>query len=272
MNVYMKISFPALVSIVIRTYPGRLLHLKNAINSIIQQHEKNIEVIVVEDGGSTYNDFICKLGDRRFTHYGLPKVGRCVTGNFGLSLSTGRYISILDDDDYFYPNHIELLVNRIIGQKEVLAVYASSHIIKSRIELDEFGAVQSIKVSERKILFSNKYSLFALLTVNLFPVQSVLFDRSLYEMHGGFSTDMERLEDWDLWVKYSQYTDYDFVDAITSAFRLPMKSKSSSVRKSDIVAFHDKAISRFEKYARQGLSYYDAHLAIKGFEMPQIAK
>ena len=38
---------------------------------------------------------------------------------------------------------------------------------------------------------------------NFLPIQAVLFSRRLYERHGGFAEDMDQLEDWNLWTRFT---------------------------------------------------------------------
>ena len=43
---------------------------------------------------------------------------------------------------------------------------------------------------------------------NYLPIQAVLFHRSLFEAHGGFAEDMDQLEDWNLWTRYTIHDDF----------------------------------------------------------------
>lgn len=71
--------------------------------------------------------------------------------------------------------------------------------------------------------------------MNLFPIQSVMFDRTLFEQYGGFDETLDVLEDWDLWLRYSMHCDFLRISAITSVYYTPFKSKKKQKRE---IALH----------------------------------
>lgn len=103
-----------MVSVIVRTYKGRLPYLKEAVTSVSNQTYKNIELIVVEDGSNDARNYMSQVSDigcLKVVYKEEPKKGRCHTGNVGLSLSSGKFIVFLDDDDLFFADHIEVLVD-----------------------------------------------------------------------------------------------------------------------------------------------------------------
>jgi hypothetical protein len=52
-------------------------------------------------------------------------------------------------------------------------------------------------------------------------IQSVLFERQLFLERGGFDEDMDALEDWLLWLRYSEGNEFVYVPKVTSMFRTP---------------------------------------------------
>ena len=88
------------ISIVVPVYNVEE-YLYNCLNSVASQTYKNIEVIVVEDGGKTMETIINSISDRlNVKYFSLEKVGRSTTGNYGLLKSSGEYCLFLDDDDF----------------------------------------------------------------------------------------------------------------------------------------------------------------------------
>lgn len=113
-----------LISIIIPTY-GRAEMLSRAIDSVLNQTYKNIEVIVINDNFLNSNSFKETL--RELEKYGkINKVkiysdginrGGGLARNKGIELSCGEYITFLDDDDYYYPNKIEKQIEHILNEK-----------------------------------------------------------------------------------------------------------------------------------------------------------
>lgn len=102
-----------LVSVVIATY-RRERSLKKAIESLIEQTYKNIEIIVVDDNAdeiwnNKVKDIIALfLGDKRIFYIkNKENLGSANTRNIGIDMAKGKYITFLDDDDIYLPNKIK---------------------------------------------------------------------------------------------------------------------------------------------------------------------
>lgn len=103
-----------LVTVVIPTYhrPDRI---SRAVLSVLMQTYQPIEIIVVDDNGkgtsfaestkSALEQYICK---HQLTYICNSKnSGGSYSRNVGLNMSSGKYISFLDDDDEIAPTKIE---------------------------------------------------------------------------------------------------------------------------------------------------------------------
>jgi GT2 family glycosyltransferase len=210
-----------LVSIVVRTYPGRLPLLQQALLSLARQTYRPLEVIVVEDGGDTAKDYVEGLRGSSgldLVYYSAPKQGRSHTGNLGLALVRGAYAGFLDDDDLLYADHVETLVQALQNDVAHDAVYA--HAFEVETAFAKSGWVpyrESSPKSRMPVAFDRQ----ALWVANYIPIQTVLFRRDLYERLGGFSESLDALEDWDLWQRYALDKDFGYVDKTTSLYRMP---------------------------------------------------
>ena len=103
-----------LVSVIIPTYKTNI-SLKRAIDSVLNQSYKNIEVIVVDDNisHSEYRKFAEELmeeyKDNNKVYYIKHKFNKngSAARNTGVKKSHGNIIGFLDDDDFYYENKIE---------------------------------------------------------------------------------------------------------------------------------------------------------------------
>lgn len=211
-----------LVTIVTRTYRQREEFLRQSIMSVFNQTYRNIELIVVEDGGSTMKSLVSKVqpsDGRSVSFYGLEKVGRSVTGNYGLEMAKGKYCMFLDDDDLLFSDHVEVLVAALLKNEQAVAAYSLAMEVGT-VTGGNNGRYTEVS-HETHDFFKHEYDYDVLLDHNFIPIQSLLFKRELYLKRGGFEIDMSNLEDWNLWLRYGYKNQFCYVPKTTSLFRTP---------------------------------------------------
>lgn len=103
------------ISVIIPTYK-RSLFLTRAVNSVLSQTYKNIEVIIVDDNGKD-SEFSGKTmsvikkeydNDERVVYVQNDEnIGGAKSRNKGVKLSSGKYLCFLDDDDIYLPDKLE---------------------------------------------------------------------------------------------------------------------------------------------------------------------
>jgi GT2 family glycosyltransferase len=211
-----------LVSVVTRTYKNRGEFLKQSMISVINQTYPNIELLVVEDGGSTMSavvaDFEFPEG-MKVSYYSLDKVGRSVTGNYGLEKAAGKYCMFLDDDDLLFADHVEVLVGALAKDPGAVAAYSLAMevgTVASGVDEKYFEVSHDVPH-----ILKQEYDYDVLLDHNFIAIQSLLFQKDLYLKRGGFQTDMSSLEDWNLWLRYGYGNKFVYVPKTTSLFRTP---------------------------------------------------
>lgn len=213
------------VSVLIRTMPGCGARLKEAIASVAGQTYGPIHLVVVEDGGSTAQAHMTSVQQTgRFadvTYQPLAKSGRCLAGNAALQAAKGQLVCFLDDDDLFYADHLEVLVTAWAKQPELGAVYGLAYEVKTKIIDKEAWVYKDLMHS---LIHRQVFSRPLLWHHNFMPIQTVLFQRQLYLDHGGFDPELDNLEDWNLWVRYSLKHDFLMVPKVTSLYRVPAEA------------------------------------------------
>ena len=99
-----------LVSIITVVYNGAK-HIKQTINSVLNQSYKNIEYIII-DGGSTDNTVeIIKRYEEKIDYWQSKKDnGIYFAMNKGISLAKGELIGIINADDFYLPDTISKIL------------------------------------------------------------------------------------------------------------------------------------------------------------------
>ena len=100
------------ISIVIPIYNAED-HLQRCVDSVLNQTEKNIEIILVDDGSKDNSIEICKNylnQDKRVQLIHQENSGVSAARNRGIEQACGEYIGFIDSDDWIEPNMYECLL------------------------------------------------------------------------------------------------------------------------------------------------------------------
>ncbi len=110
-------------------------YIESAIESVLNQTYKNIEIIVVDDGSTDRTPELIKKFNGKIKYIRHPNSGSAAARNLGISKASGDFIGFLDSDDMWDKNKIFLQLKcfennpeidvclcniKIINEKEVL--------------------------------------------------------------------------------------------------------------------------------------------------------
>jgi GT2 family glycosyltransferase len=229
------------VSILIRTV-DRPAWLAQALSSVAEQTWPNVEAVVIEDGPERSREVIERFRDRLPIVYRATgeKVGRARAGNLALASATGEWLNFLDDDDLLFADHVETLVEAVTaagaGGGYALAWETATEMIdRERAEYRETAHVTRHRQPfDRLTLWHHNY----------LPIQAVLFHRRLYDRHGGFAEDMDQLEDWNLWTRYTLDESFVQVEKTTSIYRVPAGAREAAGRQELLDLAYRDAVER----------------------------
>jgi len=187
----------ASVSAVLPVYAGRR-HLRQAIDSVIDQTQPPVELIVVNDGSATEDlDFLHGVTAPfpiRIVHQ--IHAGQSAARNRGNHVATGELLAFLDQDDCWHPRHLAVLSQSFIDDPDVVWSYSDFD------EIDAEGRyVTRFYLREHGIVHP-KNSLGACLEHDLMVLPSAsVVRRAAFEALGGFDETLRGYEDDDLYIR-----------------------------------------------------------------------
>jgi ubiquinone biosynthesis protein Coq4/LmbE family N-acetylglucosaminyl deacetylase len=202
-----------MVSIIIRT--TNRVELDFALDSIAAQNYRNIEVILVDVDGlqAISPKTFCGQFPLRVISKG-ERLNRGEAANYGLDAARGDFVCFLDDDDWFLPEHIQLLVSALRRSENALAAYCN---VECRTQLDT-GEWKTLTI------YNADHDPTRLLIENYLPMHAVLFDRHLVGEKLRFDESLVVYEDWDFWIQLSALTSFVHVDRVTAIYRISQYS------------------------------------------------
>jgi glycosyltransferase involved in cell wall biosynthesis len=98
------------ISVLMTVFNTNLLYTKRAIDSVLNQDFQDFELIIIDDGSKENNreslmDYVEKYEDK-ISYIRHRNRGQSESVNRGVLYSLGEYITILDSDDEYKPNHL----------------------------------------------------------------------------------------------------------------------------------------------------------------------
>jgi GT2 family glycosyltransferase/SAM-dependent methyltransferase/tetratricopeptide (TPR) repeat protein len=216
-----RFNIPPTVSVIVPTY-NRPERLREALQSVLAQTFQDFEIIVVNDGDTEVSQVIDALphgGRITYVKHAHNK-GLAASRNTGVRLARGTYLAYLDDDDRYYPDHLEVLV-QALKQGAFKAAYT-----------DAFRAIEVYdghqrRVSQRDLPYSYDFNPARLLVTNYFPVLCMMHERACLDDIGLFDETLFAHEDWDLWIRMA--TKYPFLHLKRTTAEFSWRTDGSSM-------------------------------------------
>ncbi len=246
------------ISIIIRTYQ-RPNVLRLTLESLTKQTYKNFNVIVVEDGiNRTAHAIIEEFKHKLNLEYYPVEApyGRSKVANFGIHKAKTDFCCFLDDDDYFFAEHLEVMASLIQDNPDA-DMYCASAIsahTKYNKEYPEIFEYIHMDIVSRKSLCPLDFYID-----NPVPIQSVVFLKEKYEMLGGINENLDALEDWDFWIRYANTAKIIYTDKTTSLYKVPYDALEYKNRRDFINSYRNEVLNNMHKI-NANVTPYDIYI------------
>jgi glycosyltransferase involved in cell wall biosynthesis len=185
------------LSVVIPAYNVEAF-IRPAIDSVLSQSFRDLEVIVVDDGSTdSTRERIAVISDPRVRTISKQNGGLPAARNTGIRASRGRYIALLDGDDVWFPGYAMCHVGALDRNPTVGISYSFLAYI------DERGQ----RTGQLLISRLKQPSLRQLVIRNVINSQ-VVVRRECFSQAGLFDESLRACEDHEMWVRVLHRTHY----------------------------------------------------------------
>lgn len=194
-----------LVSVIIPAFNAEGT-VRNAIDSILSQTYKQIEVIVINDGSTDNTLKILREYGKQIRYISQNNKGPSAARNAGIKIAKGDFIAYQDADDVSMPERIGREVDYLLNNPNMSMVFTGMKTI-----------------SGDKI--SKCHSEFLLLQYNYIPCGSVMHKKDILDSVGWWNEQV----DWDLWIRIAEKFDIGYIKECLYEYR-KRETGISSVR------------------------------------------
>jgi glycosyltransferase involved in cell wall biosynthesis len=168
--------------------------LTEAVESVLRQSYREVEVTVVDDGSddNSYEVAGRYPGVRRLRQ---PHRGVAAARNLGLAESGGELIVFLDADDRLPPEALEVGVESVLARPQVAFVAGTSR---------DIGGDGSVIREGGQSLVTQDHFLHLLEDCYIWSGSSIVYRRGAVEAVGGFNEGLEAGDDYDLYLRLTR--------------------------------------------------------------------
>ncbi|MCA8913227.1 MAG: glycosyltransferase [Planctomycetes bacterium] len=224
-------GFAPKVSVVIPSY-NRADNLERAVKSALEQTEKSVEVLVVDDGSTDDTPQRFAKPPERVRYIRKPNGGASSARNAGLRRAKGEWVALLDSDDEWLPEKLQL---QLAAMRDEYVAAASRHV-----HVNADGS----RENKPEVLPGRDNHLFRDLYENLsLKTSSLIFKRHLLDKTGLFNERFPISNDWDFFLRLARAVN-------NSGMRLCEPAMLTAHRSKDSISKTGRANALEEAYSR----------------------
>lgn len=267
------------ISVIIPTY-NRPELLRKALDSVLQQTYRDLEVIVVDDG-SCEETHLCNLKllqmDNRVRYvYKKESCGVAAARNDGIRIAEGRYVAFLDDDDIWLPMKLEKQVQFMASCEHLAAVCCGFGFVDGDGKsTNPVGEMRNPLTSKKKLFKSysgrrtcyliERDALYKIVLIDcLFHLSSTaMIKRQCLASVGLFDETLPTCEDWDLLMRLALRYHFGYIDETLVDTRV--HSQHRLTKNVELMSVGYLAV--LDKIKREVPDRFRAHLRAQAYQL-----
>ena len=189
------------ISVIIPTY-NRRNTLPRAVESVLNQTYKPIEIIVVDDGSTDGAKEMCSEMYPLVRYIYQANSGVSSARNTGIKSASGDWIALLDSDDEWLPDKLDRQVKLLQDNAEIRFCHTNEIWIRNNVRINQKKKHQKYGGN-----IFNKC-----LDICRISPSSSLFHTSVIKDVGLFDESLDVCEDYDLWLRITAKYPVLFLD------------------------------------------------------------
>jgi glycosyltransferase involved in cell wall biosynthesis len=202
------------ISVVIATY-NRARYLPETIESVLGQHFKDFELIIVDDGSVDDTRRVLQPFNTRIRYFYQENRGPSAARNLGVRHARGAWISIQDSDDLCAPNHLKTLYGYAQDHPECGMVFANGAYLRG----PEHNRNTILPPAKSRRLARQGVRLEDLFDKSIVRLQAALISKRCYDEVGGHDERLRISMDLDLAFRLFERYPVAYIDEVVFYYR-----------------------------------------------------
>ena len=213
------------ISVIIPAY-NHEKYIGASIESVLGQTFKDFELIIINDGSRDNTEReVLKYDDPRIIYVSQKNSGAHNTINKGIAMARGEYISILNSDDIYHPDRLELCLKFLEDHK-------STSVVITQVEgiTGDGTSVTNQKTppimawldwykDALKLYETRNFLLSAFAKNILITTSNYFMTKAVFQKVGGF-TALRYTHDWDMLLRLARFCEIHLMREVLLQYRI----------------------------------------------------
>lgn len=225
-----------LISVVVASY-NHQTYVQECLQSVLAQDLQDFEIIVTDDGSSDQTVArIRELSDPRIQLKVLPhNRGACIALNDAILRARGRYITVLNSDDYFLPGKLSQQVAYLQAHPQVGAVFGLPAFINEQGQVFDDPAHRDRNAFVAGERTRHQWLRHFFDEGNALCHPTVLIRREVYDQLGLYDPRLAQVPDLDMWIRLASHTELQVLPKALTAFRVRDGLQNASAGRPEVI-------------------------------------
>jgi cellulose synthase/poly-beta-1,6-N-acetylglucosamine synthase-like glycosyltransferase len=206
-------------------------YLSEAIESVLSQSYREVELIVVDDFSRDDSAEILREWQSRdprvIAIYSQENQGPSESRNKAIDIASGHFVGFCDADDIWNADKLEMQIAALSAEPNVGVVYSNAAIIDSagKPTGEDFASTFGIRARKQ-----SGYLFGELCRASFICASSVVVRRNCLEAAGRFDKQLRYLQDWTCWLRISRKHTFMYIPELLLGYRVHDRSTSLDSR------------------------------------------
>jgi hypothetical protein len=188
-------------------------YVAEALDSVLTQTYRDLEVIVVDDGSTDGGaDVVRSVADSRVKCVRQQNQGVSVARNHGISMATGEYVAFIDSDDHWLATFMERNVRFVESYPSVSIVYTNAFAGPN-------GQPRIDRALQNEGIVTDYFRAVLRCHKHLGNSSAMMVRKDTLCRAGGFPIGVKYNEDQDLWMRLAWIGIVGFIPEPLSVYR-----------------------------------------------------